>query len=65
MEVVGTKAGSGMDGINIVNMVQQAFSIMEQLAAIPESMPKQSDLPLDDDGVEANNPEQLEAPTTN
>jgi len=30
---------------------------MEQLAAIPESMPKQSDLPLDDDGAEANNPE--------
>ncbi len=40
VEVVGTKAGSGVDGINIVNMVQQAFSIMEQLAAIPESMPK-------------------------
>ncbi len=37
---------------------------MEQLASIPESMPKQSDLPLDDDGAEANNPEQPEAPTT-
>ncbi len=57
VEVVGTNADSGVDGINIVNMVQQAFSIMEQLTAIPESMPKQSDLPLDDDGVEANNPE--------
>ncbi|CAK9856613.1 unnamed protein product [Sphagnum jensenii] len=56
VEVVGTNAGSGVDGINIVNMVQQAFSIMEQLAVVPESMPKQSDLPLDDDGVEANNP---------
>jgi hypothetical protein len=40
MEVVGTNIGSGVDGINIVNMVQQAFSIMEQLAAIPKSMPK-------------------------
>jgi len=40
VEVVGTNAGLGVDGINIVNMVQQAFSIMEQLAAIPESMPK-------------------------
>jgi hypothetical protein len=55
MEVVGTNAGLGVDGINIVNMVQQAFSIREQLAAIPESMPKQSVLPLDDDGAEANN----------
>ncbi len=63
MEVVGTNAGPGVDGINIVNMVQQAFSIMEQLEAILESMPKQSDLPLDDDGAEANNPEQPEAPT--
>jgi hypothetical protein len=36
---------------------------MEQLATIPESMPKQSYPPLDDDGAEANNPEQLEAPT--
>jgi hypothetical protein len=63
VEVVGTNAGSGVDGINIVNMVQQAFSIMEQLAAIPDSMPKQSDLPLDDDGAEANNPEQPKAPT--
>jgi hypothetical protein len=63
VEVVGTNAGSGVDGIKIVNMVQQAFSIMEQLAAIPKSMPKQSDLPLDDDGAEANNPEQPEAPT--
>jgi len=63
MEVVGTNVGSGVDGINIVNMVQQAFSIMEQLSAIPESMPKQSDLPLDDDGAEANNPEQPETPT--
>ncbi len=63
VEVVGTNAGSGVDGINIVNMAQQAFFIMEQLAAIPESMPKQSDLPLDDDGAEANNPEQPEAPT--
>ncbi len=36
MEVVGTNASSGVDGINIVNMVQQAFSIMEQLTAIPE-----------------------------
>jgi hypothetical protein len=25
VEVVGTNTGSGMDGINIVNMVQQAF----------------------------------------
>jgi len=40
VEVVGTNASSGMDGINIVSMVQQAFSIMEQLATIPESMPK-------------------------
>ncbi len=40
MEVVGTNAGPGVDGINIVNMVQQAFLIMEQLEAIPESMPK-------------------------
>jgi hypothetical protein len=56
VEVVGTNVGSGVDGINIVNMVQQAFLIMEQLTAIPESMPKQSDLPLDDDGVKANNP---------
>jgi len=29
VEVVGTNAGSGVDGINIVNMVQQTFSIME------------------------------------
>jgi hypothetical protein len=65
VEVVGTNAGSRMDGINIVNMAQQAFSIMEQLKAIPESMPKQSDLPLDDDGAEANNPEQPEAPIAN
>ncbi len=57
MEVVGTNTGSGVDGINIVNMVQQPFSIMEQLTAIPKSMPKQSNLPLDDDGAEANNPE--------
>ncbi len=57
VEGVGTNVGSGVDGINIVNMAQQAFSIMEQLAAIPESMPEQSDLPLDDDGAEANNPE--------
>jgi len=63
VEVVGTNPSSGVDGINIVNMVEQAFFIMEQLAAIPESMPKQSDLPLDDDGAEANNPEQPEAPT--
>jgi hypothetical protein len=63
VEVVGTNVGSGVDGINIVNMVQQAFLIMEQLAAIPESMPKQSDLPLDDDGAEANNPEHPETPT--
>ncbi len=55
VEVVGTNVGSGVDGINIVNMVQQAFSIMEQLTAIHESMPKQSDLPLDDDGAKANN----------
>jgi hypothetical protein len=41
VEVVGTNAGSGVDGINIVKMVQQTFSIMEQLAAVPESMPKQ------------------------
>ncbi len=34
MEVVGTNAGPGVDGINIVNMAQQAFSIMEQLEAI-------------------------------
>ncbi len=40
VEVVGTNTGSGVDGINIVNMAQQAFSIMEQLAAIPESMLK-------------------------
>jgi hypothetical protein len=40
VEVVGTNTSSRMDGINIVNMVQQAFSIMEQLAAIHESMPK-------------------------
>jgi hypothetical protein len=38
VEVVGTNTGSGVDGINIVNMVQQAFSIMEQLVVIPESM---------------------------
>jgi hypothetical protein len=38
VEVVGTNVGSRMDGINIVNMVQQAFLIMEQLAAIPKSM---------------------------
>jgi hypothetical protein len=57
VEGVGTNASSGVDGINIVNMAQQAFSIMEQLAAIPESMLEQSDLPLDDDGAEANNPE--------
>jgi hypothetical protein len=63
VEAVGINVGSGMDGINIANMVQQAFSIMEQLTAIPKSMPEQSDLPLDDDGVEANNPEQHEAPT--
>jgi hypothetical protein len=63
VEVVGTNAGLGVDGINIVNMVQQAFSIMEQLEAIPESMPKQLDLPLDDDGAEANNLEQPETPT--
>ncbi len=29
VEVVGINIGSGMDGINIVNMVQQAFFIME------------------------------------
>jgi len=29
VEVVGTNIGSGMDGINIVNMVQHAFLIME------------------------------------
>jgi hypothetical protein len=29
VEVVGTNVGLGVDGINIVNMVQQAFSIME------------------------------------
>jgi len=63
MEVAGTNAGSRVDGINIVNMVQQAFLIMEQLVAIPKNMPKQSDLPLDDDGAEANNLEQPEAPT--
>jgi hypothetical protein len=44
-------------------MVQQAFSIMEQLATILENMLKQLNLPLDDDGAEANNPEQPEAPT--
>jgi hypothetical protein len=65
VEVVGTNAGLGVDGINIVNMVQQAFLIMEQLAAIHESMLKQSDLPLDDDGAEANNPEQPETPIAN
>ncbi len=63
VEVVGTNASLRVDGINIVNMAQQTFLIMEQLATIPESMPKQSDLPLDDDGAEANNPKQLEAPT--
>jgi hypothetical protein len=56
MEAIGTNASSGVDGINIVNMVQQTFSIMEQLVAIFESMLEQSNLPLDDDGVEANNP---------
>jgi hypothetical protein len=40
VEVVGTNAGSGVDGINIVNMVQQAFSIMEQLTAVLKSMPE-------------------------
>jgi hypothetical protein len=65
VEAVGTIAGSGVDGINIMNMVQQAFFIMEQLATILESMPEQSDLPLNDDGAEANNPDELEAPTTN
>ncbi len=29
VEVVGTNIGSGVDGMNIVNMVQQAFFIME------------------------------------
>ncbi len=29
VEVVGINASSGVDGINIVNMVQQAFSVME------------------------------------
>jgi alkylhydroperoxidase/carboxymuconolactone decarboxylase family protein YurZ len=38
VEVIETNTSSRVDGINIVNMVQQAFSIMEQLAAIPESM---------------------------
>jgi hypothetical protein len=65
VEVVGTNVGSRVDGINIVNMVQQAFLIMEQLATIPKSMSKQSNLPLNDDGVEANNPKQPKAPTTN
>ncbi len=37
---------------------------MEQLTAIPESMPKQSDLPLDDNGAEVNNLEQPKAPIT-
>jgi len=64
VEAVGISVGSGVDGINIVNMVQQAFSIMERLAAIPRSMPEQSNLPLDDDGVEANNPKQPKAPIT-
>jgi hypothetical protein len=63
VEAVGTNISSVVDGINIVNMVQQAFSIMEQLAAIPESMPEQSDLPLDDDGAEANNLKHPKAPT--
>ncbi len=63
VEVVGTHTSSGVDGINIVNMAQQAFFIMEQLATILESMLEQSDLPLDDDGPEANNPEQPKAPT--
>ncbi len=36
---------------------------MEQLVAILESMFEQSNLPLDDDGAEANNPKQPEAPT--
>ncbi len=40
VEAVGTNARSGVDGINIVNMVQQAFSIMEQLTAILKSMPE-------------------------
>jgi hypothetical protein len=62
VEAVGTNTGSRVDGINIVNMVQQSFSIMEQLVAILESMPERSDLPLDDDGAEANNLEQHEAP---
>jgi hypothetical protein len=39
VEAVGTNAHSGVDGINIVNMVQQAFSIMELLATILKSMP--------------------------
>jgi hypothetical protein len=32
VEAIGINVGPGVDGINIVNMVQQAFSIMEQLA---------------------------------
>jgi hypothetical protein len=35
---------------------------MEQFVAIPKSMPEHSNLPLDDDGAEANNLEQPEAP---
>jgi hypothetical protein len=38
VEAVGTNTSSGVDGINIVNMVQQAFLIMEQLTTILESM---------------------------
>jgi hypothetical protein len=63
VEAIGTNLGSRVDSINIMNMVQQEFSIMEQLTAIHKSMLEQSDLPLDDDGAKANNPEQPKAPT--
>ncbi len=65
VEAVAINIGLGMDGINILNMVQQAFLIMEWLATIPKSMPEQSNLSLDDDGVEANNLKQPKAPTAN
>jgi len=61
VEAIGINIGLGVDGINIVNMVQQTFLIMEQLATIPKSMHEQSNLPLDDDGAKANNPKQPDA----